>query len=84
MIPIVWTDLTINDFSKNIYYLEKEWTEKEVEKFIKKPHEIFDKLSKDNITIFDYPLLVPILKKVYQPMNLPEFFEKYPDEASYI
>ena len=49
MIPIVWTDLAIDDFSENMYYLENEWTEKEVEKFIKKSHEILDKLSKGNI-----------------------------------
>lgn len=49
MIPIVWTDLALNDFSENIYYLEKEWTEKEIEKFIKKSHEILDKLAKGNI-----------------------------------
>lgn len=48
MIPIVWTDLAIDDFSENINYLEKEWTEKEVEKFIKKSYEILDKLSKGN------------------------------------
>ena len=52
MIPIVWTDLALDDFSENIYYLEKKWTEKEIEKFIKKSHEILDKLSFSESVIF--------------------------------
>ena len=49
MISIIWTDLAIDDFSENIYYLEKEWTEKEVIRFNKKVNEVLDKLSKGNI-----------------------------------
>ena len=45
MISIIWTDLAIDDFSENIYYLEKEWTEKEVIRFNKKVDEVLNKLS---------------------------------------
>ena len=49
MISIIWTDLAIDDFSENIYYLEKEWTGIEVIRFNKKVNEVLDKLSKGNI-----------------------------------
>lgn len=49
MVNIIWTDLAIDDVSENIYYLEKEWTEKEVIRFNKKIEEILEKLSKENI-----------------------------------
>ena len=49
MVNIIWTDLAIDDFSENIYYLEKEWTEKEVIRFNKKIEETLEKLSRENI-----------------------------------
>ena len=68
MIPIIWTDLAIEDFSENIYYLEKEWTEKEIEKFIKKTHEILDKLTRGNIkfkpTAYKNVFQIMILKQI--------------------
>jgi plasmid stabilization system protein ParE len=68
VIPIVWTDLALDDFSENIYYLEKKWTEKEIEKFIKKSHEILDKLSKGNIkfkpTAYKNVFQIVIIKQI--------------------
>lgn len=49
MVNIIWTDLAIDDVSENIYYLEKEWTEKEVIRFNKKIEETLEKLSRENI-----------------------------------
>ena len=68
MISIIWTDLAIDDFSENIYYLEKEWTEKEVIRFNKKVNEVLDKLSKGNIkfksTDYKNVFQVVILKQI--------------------
>ena len=68
MIPIIWTDLAIEDFSENIFYLENEWTEKEIEKFIKKTHEILDKLTRGNIkfkpTAYKNVFQIMILKQI--------------------
>ena len=68
MISIIWTDLAIDDFSENIYYLEKEWTEKEVLRFNKKVNEVIDKLSKGNIqfksTDYKNVFQVVILKQI--------------------
>ena len=78
MIPIVWSDLALDDFSENIYYLEKDWTEKEVEKFIKKSLEILDKLSKGNIkfkpTAYKNVFQIVIVKQI-------TFFYKMEDNA---
>ena len=49
MVNIIWTDLAIDDVSENIYYLEKEWTEKEVIRFNKKIEETLEKLPRENI-----------------------------------
>ena len=49
MVNIIWTDLAIDDVSENIYYLEKELTEKEVIRFNKKIEETLEKLSRENI-----------------------------------
>jgi plasmid stabilization system protein ParE len=49
MVNIIWTDLAIDDVSENIYYLEKEWTEKEVIRFNKKIEETLEKLSRENL-----------------------------------
>ena len=49
MINIIWTDLAIDDFSENIYYLEREWTKKEIVRFYKKVDEVLNKLSNGNI-----------------------------------
>jgi plasmid stabilization system protein ParE len=36
MLSIIWTDLAIEDTIQNIEYLEREWTEREVLRYIKK------------------------------------------------
>ena len=63
MISIIWTDLAIDDFSENIYYLEKEWI-----RFNKKVNEVLDKLSKGNIkfksTDYKNVFQVVILKQI--------------------
>lgn len=68
MIPIIWTDLAIEDFSENIFYLENEWTEKEVERFMKKTNEILDKLTKGNVkfksTAYKNVFQIVVLKQI--------------------
>ena len=68
MINIIWTDLAINDVSENIYYLEKEWTEKEIERFLNKTDEVLEKLAKGNIkfkaTEYKEVYQVPIVKQI--------------------
>lgn len=49
MMNIIWSDLAVADVSENIYYLEKEWTEKEVIRFNKKIDELLENLSKKNV-----------------------------------
>jgi plasmid stabilization system protein ParE len=36
MLSIIWTDIAIEDTIQNIEYLEREWTEREVLRYIKK------------------------------------------------
>jgi hypothetical protein len=68
MINIIWTDLAIDDVSENIYYLEKEWTEKEIERFLNKTDEVLEKLAKGNIkfkpTEYKDVYQVPIVKQI--------------------
>ena len=52
---IIWSDLAIDDVSENIYYLEKEWSEKEVIRFNEKVDEVLEQLSNRNI-LFNNPL----------------------------
>ena len=49
MMTIIWTQAAIDDISENIAYLEKKWTEKEVASFLKKVHNVSEKLSAGNI-----------------------------------
>lgn len=43
---ILWTDSAKSSFSKITEYLYKEWTEKEVEKFISATNKMVDKLKR--------------------------------------
>lgn len=68
MLNIIWTDLAIEDTLQNIEYLEKEWTEKEIRRFIKKTDEVLEKLAKGNIkfkpTEYKNTFQVPIVKQI--------------------
>ena len=46
---ILWSDLAIDDVSKNIYYLEKEWSKKEVVRFNQEIDKVLAILAKRNI-----------------------------------
>ena len=65
---IIWSDLAIEDVSENIYYLEKEWTEKEVIRFNIKIDEVLEKLSNENVifkpTDFKNVFQIVILKQI--------------------
>jgi plasmid stabilization system protein ParE len=68
MLNIIWSNLAIDDVSENIYYLEREWTEKEIERFTNKTDEILEKLAKGNIkfkpTEYENIFQVPIVKQI--------------------
>lgn len=68
MFNIIWSDLAIDDVSENIYYLEREWTEKEIERFLNKTDEVLEKLAKGNIkfktTEYKGVYQVPIVKQI--------------------
>lgn len=49
MFEIIWTNKSKLDYFNNIDFLEKEWTVKEIERFINKTDEILQKLIKGNI-----------------------------------
>lgn len=49
MYEIIWTNKSKLDYFNNIDFLEKEWTVKEIERFINKTDEILQKLIKGNI-----------------------------------
>ncbi|MFN3755773.1 MAG: type II toxin-antitoxin system RelE/ParE family toxin [Flavobacterium sp.] len=49
MMTIIWTQAAIDDISENVAYLEKKWTKKEVASFLKKVHNVLEKLSEGNI-----------------------------------
>jgi plasmid stabilization system protein ParE len=68
MLNIIWSNLAIDDVSDNIYYLEKNWTEKEVERFNDKTEEVLEQLSKGNLnfkpTEHKNIFQVPIVKQI--------------------
>lgn len=68
MMTIIWTQVAIDDISENIAYLEKKWTEKEDTSFLKKVHNVLEKLSAVNIQfkLTDYKNVfqIVILKQV--------------------
>lgn len=68
MVNIIWTEKAIADFSDSIYYLETQWSEKEINRFLEKTDEILDKLSKGNLTFQSTEhqniYYVPILKQI--------------------
>lgn len=68
MLSIIWTDLAIEDTLQNIEYLEREWTEREVQRFINKTDEVLEKLTKGNIkfkpTEYENTFQVPIVKQI--------------------
>lgn len=68
MLDIIWSNLAIDDVSENIYYLEREWTEKEVEHFVDKMNEVLEILAKGNIkfkpTEYKNIFQIPIVKQI--------------------
>jgi plasmid stabilization system protein ParE len=68
MLSIIWTDIAIEDTIQNIEYLEREWTEREVLRYIKKIDEVLEKLSRGNIkfkpTKYENTFQVPIVKQI--------------------
>ena len=55
-IEIDWSDEAQTTFDKNIYYLESEWTDKEVAKFIRQTQQALKRIEK-------HPESYPIGKK---------------------
>ena len=49
MYEIIWTNKSKLDYFNNIDFLEKEWSVKEIERFINKIDDILQKLIKGNI-----------------------------------
>jgi len=47
---IIWSPRADKNFDRIIEYLKKDWTEKEVIKFVQKTYQILEKLKKGNIT----------------------------------
>ena len=68
MTPIHWSDPTKSDYWKNIEYLEKEWTRREVHSFMDKVDELIDLLTKNNVTfkptLYKNTFQVPVLKQI--------------------
>ena len=68
MLSIIWTGIAIEDTIQNIEYLEREWAEKEVQRYINKIDEVLEKLAKGNIkfkpTEYQNTFQVPIVKQI--------------------
>ncbi|WP_366187368.1 type II toxin-antitoxin system RelE/ParE family toxin [Flavobacterium ovatum] len=68
MTTIYWSEPAKIDYWNNIEYLEKEWTTKEVYRFIDKVDELIDLLSKNNTTfkptLHKNTFQVPVLKQI--------------------
>lgn len=89
---IIWTQAAIDDISENIAYLEKKWTEKEVTSFLKKVHNVLEKLSAGNIqfkpTDYKNVFQIVIVKQVTlfyevdgEEVFLLRFWNNYQDPA---
>jgi hypothetical protein len=78
MYEIIWTNKSKLDYFNNIDFLEKEWTNKEIERFINKTDEILEKLIKGNIKFKKTEY-----KEVYQVVVIKQitlFYEKNEDK----
>jgi plasmid stabilization system protein ParE len=68
MLNIIWTDSAIEDYSKNIDYLEKEWSEKVIEDFIRKTDNVIQKIAFEKLkfkqTDYDNVFQVSIVKQI--------------------
>lgn len=68
MTTIHWSEPAKIDYWKNIEYLEKEWTLKEVHSFMDKVDELIDLLTKSNVTfkptLYKNTFQVPVLKQI--------------------
>lgn len=77
MLNIIWTNSAIEDYSNNIDYLEKEWTEKVIEDFIEKADNIIEKIALENLrfkpTDYENIFQVPVVKQVSLFYKLDDF-----------
>jgi plasmid stabilization system protein ParE len=68
MFNIIWSFDAVEDVLENIEYLEKRWTEKEVDKFSKKIDAVLKQLSRGNMTFkssgYKNTYEVPIIKQI--------------------
>ena len=68
MLNIIWTDSAIEDYSKNIDYLEEKWTEKVIEDFIEKTESVIQKIAYEKLrfkrTDYDNVFQVTVVKQV--------------------
>jgi plasmid stabilization system protein ParE len=68
MLNVIWTDTAIEDYSNNIDYLEREWTEKVIEDFIEKSDAIIEKIALENLrfkpTDYENIFQVPVVKQI--------------------
>ncbi|WP_026708957.1 type II toxin-antitoxin system RelE/ParE family toxin [Flavobacterium frigidarium] len=95
MLNIIWTDSAIEDYSKNIDYLEEKWTEKVIGDFIEKTEDIIQKIASENLifkkTDYDNVFQVSVVKQIslfYKLDNLNvellRFWNNYQDPEKFI
>ena len=95
MLNIIWTDSAIEDYSKNIDYLEEKWTEKVIGDFIEKTEDIIQKIASENLifkkTDYDNVFQVSVVKQIslfYKLDNLNvellRFWNIYQDPEKFI
>lgn len=68
MLDVIWSNTAIDDYSNNIDYLEKEWTQKVIEDFIEKTDDIIKKIALENLrfkpTDYENIFQVPVVKQI--------------------
>jgi len=68
MIPIFWSELAVEDVLNTISYLEENWSEKEIQRFLKKIDDTLLRLSKNNLrfkaTEYETIFQVPIVRQI--------------------
>lgn len=95
MFNIIWSDLALEDYIQNIFYLEKFWTNNEISNFVKKVNENIELLSYGNIifkqTEFKNIYQIVIIKQIsiyYRIENnniyLLRFWNNYQDKNNLI
>jgi hypothetical protein len=94
MLTIHWSEPAKFDYWKNIEYLEREWTLKEVYNFIDKTNELIDLFEKGNVIFkpsnYKSTYQVPVVKQItlyYSVINnkveLLRFWNNHQDLAKF-